>query len=107
MISANVPVSRTHEEKIPTDIVSREIRLVSRPKGIPTGDNFALVQTELEPLKNRQVLIRNLYMSVDPYMRGRMNDGKSYVPSFELGKSLDGGAVGSRHPVACPGIQGG
>ncbi len=94
MISTNVSVSRTNKEKITTDIVSREIRLVSRPKGIPTADNFALVQTELDPLQDRQVLVRNLYMSVDPYMRGRMNDGKSYVPSFELGKSLDGGAVG-------------
>lgn len=94
MTSANVSVSRTHEEKITTDIISREIRLVSRPKGMPTADNFALVETELEPLEDRQVLVRNLYMSVDPYMRGRMNDGKSYVPSFELGKPLDGGAVG-------------
>ena len=74
--------------------VSREIRLASRPKGIPTADNFALAQTELEPLQDQQVLVRNLYMSVDPYMRGRMNEGKSYVPAFELGKPLDGGAVG-------------
>ena len=74
--------------------VSREIRLASRPKGIPTADNFALAQTELAPLQDQQVLVRNLYMSVDPYMRGRMNEGKSYVPAFELGKPLDGGAVG-------------
>ena len=74
--------------------VSREIRLASRPKGIPTADNFALAQTELEPLQEQQVLVRNLFMSVDPYMRGRMNEGKSYVPAFELGKPLDGGAVG-------------
>jgi NADPH-dependent curcumin reductase CurA len=77
-----------------TDMMSREIRLVSRPTGIPTADNFALVQSKLEPLQDQQVLVRNLYMSVDPYMRGRMNDGKSYVPSFQLGKPLDGGAVG-------------
>ena len=74
--------------------VSREIRLASRPKGIPTADNFALAQTEFEPLQEQQVLVRNLFMSVDPYMRGRMNEGKSYVPAFELGKPLDGGAVG-------------
>lgn len=77
-----------------TKIISREIQLVYRPNGIPTADNFALVQTELEPLQERQVLVRNLYMSVDPYMRGRMNDRKSYVPPFKLGKPLDGGAVG-------------
>ncbi len=77
-----------------TDIMSREIQLVSRPKGIPTADNFAIAQTKLEPLQDQQVLVRNLYMSVDPYMRGRMNDVKSYVPPFELGKALDGSAIG-------------
>src|SRR3989442_3719109 len=74
--------------------MSREVRLASRPKGIPTGNNFALAQTELEPLQDQQVLVRNRFMSVDPYMRGRMNDRKSYVPPFQLGKPLEGGAVG-------------
>jgi NADPH-dependent curcumin reductase CurA len=77
-----------------TQIISREIQLVSRPKGIPTAANFTLVQTTLAPLNDQEVLVRNLFMSVDPYMRGRMNDGKSYVPQFEIGKSLEGGAVG-------------
>jgi len=75
-------------------MTSREIRLASRPKGIPAADNFALARVELGPLQDQQVLVRNLFMSVDPYMRGRMNDRKSYVPPFELGKPLDGGAVG-------------
>ena len=75
-------------------ITSREIRLASRPKRIPTAANFTLARTELEPLQDQQVLVRNLFMSVDPYMRGRMNEGKSYVPPFELGQPLDGGAVG-------------
>jgi len=86
--------SPNNEDTIMAAMMSREIRLVSRPKGIPTADNFALDQIELEPLQDQQVLIRNLFMSVDPYMRGRMNDGKSYVPPFELGKPLEGGAVG-------------
>jgi NADPH-dependent curcumin reductase CurA len=73
---------------------SREIRLASRPHGIPTAANFALAQVELAPLQDQQVLVRNLFMSVDPYMRGRMNEGKSYVPPFELGQPLDGSAVG-------------
>jgi NADPH-dependent curcumin reductase CurA len=73
---------------------SREIRLASRPSGIPTAANFTLAQIELAPPQDGQVLIRNRYMSVDPYMRGRMNAGKSYVPPFELGKPLEGGAVG-------------
>jgi hypothetical protein len=53
-----------------------------------------LAQVELKPPQDGEVLVRNLFLSVDPYMRGRMNDAKSYVPSFELGKPLDGGAVG-------------
>jgi NADPH-dependent curcumin reductase CurA len=76
------------------DIISREIQLISRPTGMPTPHNFTLAQTKLEPLQDGQVLVRNLYISVDPYMRGRMNGGKSYVPPFELGKSMSGGAVG-------------
>ena len=75
-------------------ITSREIRLVSRPSGMPTAANFTQTQIELPPLRDQQVLVRNLFMSVDPYMRGRMNEGKSYVPAFELGKALEGGAVG-------------
>jgi NADPH-dependent curcumin reductase CurA len=75
-------------------LTSREIRLVSRPSGLPTAANFTLAWTDVEPLKDREVLVRNLFMSVDPYMRGRMNDRKSYVPPFELGKALNGGAVG-------------
>jgi NADPH-dependent curcumin reductase CurA len=61
---------------------------------MPTTANFTQTQIELPPLPDQQVLVRNLFMSVDPYMRGRMNDGKSYVPPFELGKALEGGAVG-------------
>jgi len=75
-------------------MTSREIRLASRPHGLPTAANFTLAWTELAPLKDHEVLVRNLFLSVDPYMRGRMNEGKSYVPPFELGKPLDGGAVG-------------
>jgi hypothetical protein len=75
-------------------LTSREIRLASRPSGIPTAANFTLAWTDSEPLKDQEVLVRNLFMSVDPYMRGRMNEGKSYVPPFELGRPLNGGAVG-------------
>ena len=74
--------------------ISHEIRLASRPSGIPSVADFNLAQTELPPLQELQVLVRNLFMSVDPYMRGRMNEGKSYVPAFELGQPLEGGAVG-------------
>jgi NADPH-dependent curcumin reductase CurA len=76
------------------DIRSREVRLVSHPSGIPTAASFAISQTTLEPPKDQEVVVRNLFMSVDPYMRGRMKEGESYVPAFELGKPLSGGAVG-------------
>ena len=75
-------------------IPSREIRLASRPTGVPTASNFTLAETTLPPLEDQQVLVRNRFMSVDPYMRGRMNDRKSYVPPFGIGKVLEGGAVG-------------
>jgi NADPH-dependent curcumin reductase CurA len=78
-----------------TILTSREIRLASRPQGLPTPDNFSLVETTLEPLGENQVLVRNLFMSVDPYMRGRMNEAKSYVPPFQIGRPLEGGAVGT------------
>ena len=75
-------------------ILNQEIQLISRPTGIPTADNFTLAKTELKPLEDGEVMVRNLFMSVDPYMRGRMNEGKSYVTRFELGKALEGAAVG-------------
>jgi len=80
--------------KMASPTTSREIHLVSRPTGVPTPANFTLASVELPPLQSDEVLVRNLFMSVDPYMRGRMNEGKSYVPSFELGQPLEGGAVG-------------
>lgn len=75
-------------------LISREIRLASRPGGFPTSDNFTLTSTEVPQLRDQEVLVRNRFMSVDPYMRGRMNAGKSYVPPFEIGKPLEGGAIG-------------
>src|SRR5438093_2024989 len=72
----------------------REIHLASRPHGWPTAENFALVQIATPRLADGQVLVRNLYVSVDPYMRGRMNDAKSYVPPFQIGQALEGAAVG-------------
>ena len=75
-------------------MTSREIRLASRPTGVPTASNFTLAETTLPPLGDQQVLVRNRFMSVDPYMRGRMNDRESYVPPFGIGKVLEGGALG-------------
>ena len=72
----------------------REIQLAARPHGEPTLDDFRLAEVEVPDPAEGQVLVRNLLMSVDPYMRGRMNDVPSYVPPFELGEALTGGAVG-------------
>jgi hypothetical protein len=73
---------------------AREIRLKSRPSGLPTHDNFELATVELRDPAPGEVQVKNLWMTVDPYMRGRMNDVKSYSPPFELGKAMDGGAIG-------------
>jgi hypothetical protein len=74
--------------------VSREIHLKSRPTGVPTSANFELVETTIPQPGPGQFLVRNVWMSVDPYMRGRMMDRKSYVPPFAIGQPLDGGSVG-------------
>ena len=73
---------------------SREIHLAARPQGAPRPEDFSLVEVDVPDPGDGQVLIRNAYMSVDPYMRGRMNDAKSYTPPFQLGQALTGGAVG-------------
>ena len=73
---------------------TRQIQLASRPQGWPSHDDFDLVSVELPDPGPGEVLVRNTVMSVDPYMRGRMNDVKSYVPPFQIGEPLDGGAVG-------------
>ncbi|MGW2405395.1 NADP-dependent oxidoreductase [Streptomyces sp. NPDC001739] len=73
---------------------SREWHLVARPHGWPTPEDFALREAAVPELAEGQVLVRNQHFSVDPYMRGRMNDVKSYVPPFQLDEPMDGGAVG-------------
>src|SRR5262249_34888145 len=83
-------------------LVSREIRLKSRPVGEPTAANFELASVEVPAPGPGEVQVKNLWMSVDPYMRGRMNDVRSYVGPFQIGEALQGGAIGevgaSDHP---------
>jgi hypothetical protein len=85
----------------------REIHLASRPEGWPTPENFRLVEVPVPAPGDGEVLVRNVAMSVDPYMRGRMNDAESYVPPFALDAPLQGGAVGevveSNSPDLAPG----
>jgi NADPH-dependent curcumin reductase CurA len=74
--------------------MARAWYLKSRPDAMPTADHFELKELELPPLGDGMIRVRNRWLSVDPYMRGRMNDVKSYVPPFQLGEPLEGGAVG-------------
>ena len=75
-------------------VTSREIRLKSRPIGMPTADNFELATVSVPNPAPGEVQVKNLWMTVDPYMRGRMIDRASYVPPFKLGEALQGGAIG-------------
>ncbi|QMU75621.1 NADP-dependent oxidoreductase [Streptacidiphilus sp. PB12-B1b] len=80
------------EQHLPS--TGREWHLAARPDGWPVPEDFALVEAPVQAPGAGQILVRNEYLSVDPYMRGRMNDVKSYVPPFRLGAVMDGGAVG-------------
>ncbi|WP_270886648.1 NADP-dependent oxidoreductase [Pedococcus sp. 5OH_020] len=73
---------------------STQWHLLRRPRGEPVPEDFRLVEEELAAPGDGEVLVRNLYLSVDPYMRGRMNDAKSYVPPFALDEPMTGDAVG-------------
>ncbi len=73
---------------------TEQIVLASRPKGLPTIENFRMEDVELPELQTGEVMLKGLYYSVDPYMRGRMNDAKSYAPPFEVNKPLYGGVIG-------------
>jgi NADPH-dependent curcumin reductase CurA len=87
--------------------MARAWHLKSRPSGTPTPENFDLKEFELPPLGDGHVHIRNLWLSVDPYMRGRMNDVKSYVPPFQLGEPMDGGAIGEVIESKAEGLKAG
>ncbi len=73
---------------------NREIRLKAWPQGLPVQDDFEIAESETPTLEEGELLIRNVAMSVDPYMRGRLRPGKSYVSSFSIGEPLAGGCVG-------------
>lgn len=73
---------------------NRQVRLASRPQGWVTEENFAFTDNPMPVPGDGQILVRNIFMSVDPYMRGRMNDVKSYVPPFQVGEVLQAGVVG-------------
>jgi len=88
-------------------MMNKQILLVSRPQGEPSTANFRLIETTVPPLDDGQVLVRQHFLSLDPYMRGRMSDAKSYAEPQPLDQVMVGGAVGeveqSRHPGFVPG----
>lgn len=73
---------------------NKEIRLASRPAGMPSLDNFQMIDADVPQPGDGEVLVRTLYISVDPYLRGRMREGRSYVAPFEVGQVIESGAVG-------------
>jgi len=77
-----------------TSATSTQVQLVNRPVGWPTEADFRTVKVDLPELPSGQIRVANEFISVDPYMRGRMNDVKSYVPPFSLGETMTGGAIG-------------
>jgi len=83
-------------------IISRQVQLRSRPTGQPTPENFTVAEVDIGKPKEGEFLVRNEWLSVDPYMRGRMNEGESYVKPFGIGEAMEGGCVGvvveSLHP---------
>jgi NADPH-dependent curcumin reductase CurA len=104
MVSQNP--NSTREKAMPAD-KNRQIVLVSRPQGEPVPANFALKEAPMPVPGPGQLLLRTKFLSLDPYMRGRMNDVKSYVPPFAIGEALGGGTVSevvtSNNPDFAPG----
>jgi len=85
--------------------MNKQWHLVSRPSGEPTPDNFKLVEAPVPELQDGQVLVRNHFMSLDPYMRGRMNEGKSYAQPQPLNAVMQGGTVGEVVASKCAAYQ--
>ncbi|XQY92151.1 NADP-dependent oxidoreductase [Metabacillus sp. HB246100] len=73
---------------------TQQIVLASRPAGMPDESTFQFEEREIGEVKDGEILLKTLYVSVDPYMRGRMREGKSYIEPFQLGKVIEGGSIG-------------
>ena len=74
-------------------IMQKQIKLVKRPVGLPTNEDFEFIESPIGVPAEGEVLVRTLYISVDPYLRGRMNEGKSYIPPFELDTVITSGVI--------------
>jgi NADPH:quinone reductase len=85
--------------------INRRIVLAKRPSGLPQETDFRLEETPIPSPADGQILVRNRFLSVDPYMRGRMNEGASYAPGLELGEVMVGGVVGEVIESRAPGFK--
>lgn len=77
-----------------SNMISKEVQLAARPDGEPKDSDFQIVEVPVNAPGAGEFLVQNLWMSVDPYMRGRMMDRESYVPPFQIGETMDGGCIG-------------
>jgi NADPH-dependent curcumin reductase CurA len=87
--------------------MNRQITLAARPTGLPKESDFRLVESEIPTPGPGEVLVRTLYLSLDPYMRGRMNEGKSYAPPVQVGEVMVGGTVGRVEQSSDPNLRAG
>jgi NADPH-dependent curcumin reductase CurA len=87
--------------------INRQIILASRPKGMPKLSDFILLEASIPVPQEGELLIRTLYISVDPYLRGRMNEGPSYIPAFQLNKPPSSGVIGEVVESKCAGFKAG
>lgn len=74
--------------------MQKQIKLINRPTGIPTKENFEILTASIDSASEGEVVVKTVYISVDPYLRGRMNDTKSYIPPFELNEMISSGIIG-------------
>ena len=81
---------------------NRQIKLASRPNGVPTADNFDMATSDIPTPKDNEMLLRTVYLSLDPYMRGRMSDAKSYADPLEVGDVIMGGTVAQASAIVGP-----
>ena len=88
----NIQRTTTKEHSVTT---AKQWVLASRPEGAPTSENFRFEEVELPELSDGQILVQNTFASVDPYMRGRMNDVESYIEPFQIDEPLNGTAIGT------------
>ena len=101
------PIAEPSSALYYSSMQNKEIRLASRPAGMPELNNFQFIDGDVPQPNDGEALVRTLYISVDPYMRGRMREGRSYVPPFEVGQVIESGGVGEVVESRSPKVEAG